>query len=116
MPKFMLILADNPSSFQDVPPAMIQEIVGKYIAWTQKIKNDGVCLAGEKLCDEGGRRIKTQGQKPVVADGPFAESKEVLGGYYVIKAKDYDEAVKVALTCPHVQYGAYLDVRQIDEV
>ncbi len=116
MSKFMLILADNPASFRDVPPALMQEIIGKYIAWNEKLQKDGRLLGGEKLSDEGGRRIQKSGEKPVVVDGPYAEAAEVVGGYYLIQAKDYAEATAIALTCPHVEFGAYLDVRKIDEM
>jgi hypothetical protein len=116
MPKYMLILADDPSAFRDVTPAQMEAVIAKYMAWTAKIKQDGRLLEGEKLADEGGRRIKSKAGKPVVVDGPYAESKEVVGGFYIIKAKDYDDAVSVALTCPHVEFGAYLDVRKVDEI
>jgi hypothetical protein len=116
MPRYMLLLADNPAAFKDVTPAQMQEVIGKYVAWTAKIKKEGRHLGGEKLSDEGGKRIVKKGAKPVVLDGPYAEAKDVVGGYYIIKAKDYDDAVSVALTCPHVDYGAYLDVRALDEM
>ena len=49
-----------------------------------------------------------------MTDGPFAESKEVLGGFFIIAAASYDEAVEIAKTSPHVKYGASTHVRQID--
>lgn len=115
MPKFMLVLADDPSAFRDVSPADMQAVIAQYMAWTAKIKAEGRLLAGEKLADEGGKRIRAAGGKPVVVDGPYAESKDVVGGFYIIEAKDYPDAVGVALTCPHVTFGAHLDVRRIDE-
>jgi hypothetical protein len=51
-----------------------------------------------------------------VTDGPFAESKEVLGGYFTINAASYDEAVTIARTCPHIVYGCATHVRRIDEM
>jgi hypothetical protein len=113
----MLVLTDDPSAFRDVSPADMQEVIAKYVAWTTKIKKDGVHLSGEKLADEGGKRIKAgKDGKPVVVDGPYAEAKEVVGGFYIVKAKDYDEAVAIASSCPHVAFGAHLDVRRIDDM
>jgi hypothetical protein len=116
MPKFMFVLVDDPSSFRDVSPADMQAVIEQYMAWTARIKAEKRFVGGEKLADEGGRRIRMSGGKPVVVDGPYAETREVVGGYYVIEARDYDDAVALASTCPHVRFGAYLDVRRIDEI
>jgi hypothetical protein len=49
-----------------------------------------------------------------VTDGPFSEAKEVLGGYFLITAASYDEAVRRAGDCPHLEYGGTIEVRQVD--
>ena len=50
--------------------------------------------------------------KRIITDGPFTETHEVLGGYYIIEAADYDEAVKLTLDHPHLEYGGTIEVRQ----
>jgi len=53
------------------------------------------------------------GKPPRAVDGPYSETKEILGGFYTIEAANYDEAVKLALTHPHVEYGNTVEVRQV---
>jgi len=57
--------------------------------------------------------MRAENSKPVVKDGPFAEAKEVMGGFFVVEAEDYDQAVEVAKTCPHMDFGS-IEVRQIE--
>ena len=120
MPKFVLMLMDNPADYADLSPDQLQGVVQEYNAWCQKMAQAGKFLGGEKLADEGGKVIVRKGngvgQGLSVTDGPFAESKEVLGGFFIIKADSYDEAVQIASGSPHVKYGAATHVRQIDEV
>ena len=51
-----------------------------------------------------------------VVDGPYAEAKEVVGGYFLIEAADYDEAVEISKGCPHLKYGGRIELRQIDPI
>jgi len=57
--------------------------------------------------------MKKQGAKPAVVDGPFAESKEIMAGYFVLEAENYDQAVEIASTCPHMQFGS-IEVRAVE--
>jgi len=67
-----------------------------------------------KLRHEGGKRLRTGSAGRVsVADGPYAEAQEVIGGLFVIEAKDYSEAVTVASSCPHVRYG-WIELREVE--
>ncbi len=110
MPKFMLLLFDTPSDYAGMTPEQMQQVVKEYGAWAQEMGKAGKLEGGEKLADEGGKVITQSG----VTDGPFAESKEVLGGYFTINAASYDEAVEIARGSPHAKYGASTHVRQID--
>jgi hypothetical protein len=87
-----------------------------YMAWTDKIRAEGRHKAGQKLTDDPGKVIRQAGGRVTVTDGPYAESKEVVGGYYMITAKDYEEACRVAEGCPHLLYGGRIEVRQIHEL
>jgi hypothetical protein len=81
----------------------------KYQDW-RRTKATG----GQKLMDGEGRVLQKQNGKLSVIDGPFAEAKEVLGGFFVIEAANYDEAVEAAKTCPHMEFGT-IEVRQIEK-
>lgn len=115
MAKFMLMLLDNPMDYAGMTPQQLQDMVKEYGQWAQMLAKEGKLAGGEKLSDEGGRVIRGKGPKAVVTDGPYAETKEVLGGYFIVHAASYDEAVQIAMSCPHVKYGASTHVRRIDE-
>ena len=72
--------------------------------------------AGQKLTNDAGKIMQLKGARTSITDGPFAESKDVIGGFWVISAKDYDEACQVAETSPHLGYGGRIEVREIDEM
>jgi hypothetical protein len=114
MAKFMLLLFDNPADYADLTPAQMQQVVKEYGEWAGSMGKKGTLVGGEKLADEGGKVLKKKGAGAAVTDGPFAESKEVLGGYFLIEAPSYDAAVEVAKSCPHMKYGACTHIRQID--
>lgn len=114
MPKYMLLLHDNPAAFANVSPEQMQKVVEKYIAWGKKLREAGVMNAGDKLTDEPGKVMRRTDSRVRVTDGPYSESKEVLGGYYMIEAPSYDKAVDYARDCPQLEDGGTIEVRQVD--
>lgn len=115
MPQFMMLLRGRPDWAQGLSPEQMQAILGRHRAWGEKLRAQGRMVGGSKLKDGEGRMVRLNGSKPVITDGPFTESKEVIGGYYAIEADDYDHAVETAKDCPHLDYGT-IEVRQIDRV
>jgi hypothetical protein len=109
MPHFMLLLYDNPANWQKLGPEDMQKAIEKYMAWTKK----PFTVDSKRLGEDAGRVVRAQGGKPRATDGPYSETKEVLGGYYTIDAADYDEAVSRAMTHPHVEYGGTIEVRKL---
>jgi len=109
MPQYMLLLYDNPVDWQKASPEDMQKAIEKYMAWTKKPYNKD----SQRLAGDAGRVIRSSGGKPKVADGPYSEAKEVLGGFYLIEAASYDEAVERSLTHPHLEYGGTVVVRQL---
>ncbi|MBV9505443.1 MAG: hypothetical protein JO323_10635 [Acidobacteriia bacterium] len=109
MALFMLLLHGDNSGFAKLSPEEMQKATEKYMAWTKKpFTRDSHRLAGEP-----GRVIRMEAGKPSIKDGPYSETKEVLGGYYTIEAANYDEAVKLALENPQLEYGGSIEVRQV---
>lgn len=115
MAKYLLVLRDNGSfeGMSRMSPEEIQKILGRYRSWSTKLRERGKLAGGEKLRDREGKVIKRSGSKVSVTDGPFAEVKEVIGGFYILEAKDYDEAVSLANDCPHLDFGS-IEVREIE--
>lgn len=89
----------------------MEAIVAKYMAWRQEMGANGRITGGHKLQDGTGRVIRGG----AVTDGPYTEAKEVIGGIFLINAADYDDAVTVARTCPHCEFGT-VEVREIEVV
>ncbi|HKQ76784.1 MAG TPA: YciI family protein [Blastocatellia bacterium] len=116
MPQYILLLHEAPSDFSNVSPEEMQQIIGEYTAWRRKIEAEGKYAGGNKLKDEGGRHVSTRNGKARVVDGPYAEAKEVMGGYFIITADNYDEAVETSKDCPHLKYNGWIEVREIDPV
>lgn len=115
MANYMLLLYDSPADFQDVSPGEMQKIIEKYRAWRDRLQQAGRLVASNKLKDGEGRVISSQDGKMRVLDGPYSETKEVVGGYFMVKAADYDEAVELCADCPHLEYHGTIEVREIDE-
>lgn len=114
MPKFMLILREDPATFAALSPTAMQAVIEEYSAWSRKLGAAGRLKGGEKLADEGGRRLATKAGRVVVTDGPFAEAKDVIGGFFTIEAADYAEAERLVADCPHVKYGE-IELRRVHE-
>jgi hypothetical protein len=109
MSQFMLLLYDDPSEWQKVSPEEMQAAIEKYRAWMHK----PFTKDAKRLADDPGRVIRSQGGQARATDGPYSETKEVLGGFYLIEAANYDEAVALAMNHPHLEYGGTLEIRQL---
>jgi hypothetical protein len=106
----------QPSDFSNFSPEETQQIIGEYVAWRSKIQAEGKYVGSNKLKDEGGRHVSMRNGKARIVDGPYAEAKEVMGGYFVINAANYDEAVETSKGCPHLKYNGWIEVREIEPV
>jgi len=118
MPQYMLnsISAMEWPEGVEVTPEMIQTVIQKYNAWAKKLQDSGQLVGLNKLRDEYGRTINGFGAGQTVTDGPFAETKEVIGGYWIITAASYDEAVEWARECPTLEYGGRVEVREVEDL
>ena len=110
MSQFVLLLHSDPSGWASLSPEESQKALEKFMAW----RNKPFALGGKRLADDNGRIMRPNGSaEPRVTDGPYSESKEVLGGFYVIEAASYDEAVKLTRDHPTLEYGGTIEIRQI---
>jgi hypothetical protein len=88
--------------------------MSSFTAWFERLSSNGTIKAGQPLMDEG--RVVTGKNGRSVADGPFAESKEAIGGYFLITADSLEEAVAIAQECPMLEHGMALEVRPIADI
>lgn len=114
MPKYMLILrADTQVNYSKLTPADFEQILGEYHAWSEKLGQQGRLELARKLMDQGGKVMTPRGGKVTVKDGPYVETKEVVGGVYLIKADSYDHAVRLCEGHPNFRFGS-IEIRELD--
>jgi len=92
-------------------PEEMQRLADQWMAWFNRLKDQGKAIAGNPLEREG--KIVSGKNGRVVSDGPFAESKETIGGYFLLKVNTLDEAVAIAQECPGLSYGIRVEVRPV---
>jgi len=118
MVQYMLLLHQAPNYNMDLPREKMLEMTKRYMTWAEGLGAKGKLAGGEKLTAGGVRHVKAKDGKPVVTDGPYAEAKDVVGGYFVIEAKDQAEAEAIAKDCPHVTIAAsnWIEIRPIESM
>ena len=111
-----LALIYTPESEQPPNEADARQIMAEYGAFTQEIRDKGVFLGGEALQPSAtATTVRVRKGDRMVTDGPFAETREQLGGYYMLECKDLDEALDWAAKIPGARFGA-IEVRPIMEM
>jgi hypothetical protein len=109
MKDFMFIFRNKNDRPQPTPEEM-QNIMQQWMGWIDKLKKQNVYSAGEPLTPPG-KVVK--GNEATITDGPFAESKEVVGGFFIVKANSLEEATELAKDCPDLPNGGSVEVREI---
>jgi hypothetical protein len=112
MAKYMLLLYDDPTAWQQLSPEELQNTLQKYLAWSTRARADGIYVGGHKLANNLGKVVRGKAQVHVT-DGPYSETKEVLAGYQIIEMPDYEAAVDRCRDHPHLQFGT-IEVRDVD--
>jgi hypothetical protein len=111
--QYMLLIYDPENVWKDMPQAEAQKYMGEYMKFSQDIKDSGHFKAGDALQPtHTATTVHVRDGKTTVTDGPFAETREQLGGYYLIEAKDLDEATQIAARIPSARLGR-IEIRPI---
>jgi hypothetical protein len=114
--KYMLLIYDNEQDWSKLSESERQQIYSEYGKLTQEVKANGKYLAGSQLQPTStATSVRVRDEKQLVTDGPFAETHEQLGGYYLIEAKDLDEATAIAARIPSARLGT-VEVRPVVEM
>jgi hypothetical protein len=110
MPQYMLLLYDDPSGWAKLSPEEVQAATQKYMNWTKK----PFVVQSKRLGLDAGKVMRgTRGGQSRTTDGPYSETKEVLGGFYLIEAADYNEAVTLSKDHPQLEYGGTIELREL---
>jgi hypothetical protein len=115
MPKFLMLARSTDQAWQDVSAEEAQRIVQQYVDWSNRMRSAGRLVGSNKLTDGEGRVLSGTGPQMAVKDGPYSETKEVVGGYWLLEAADFEEAAKLAKDSPHLRFGS-LEIRAIQEM
>ncbi len=110
---YMLMIYGDEAGFQARSPAEIGEIVGAYNAYTQALRQAGILLASDRLRPTTtATTVRVSAGKTQVLNGPYAETKEQLGGFYILDVPDLDAALSWAARCPGASHGS-IEVRPV---
>ena len=112
-PTFMLLLRGGLSN-RDLSADQLQRQIERYMNWIEKLRRDGQFVAGEPLEETG--KVLSGKNGSTVTDGPFTESKEEVGGYFIVRAKDLAAAVELSKGCPIFANNGTVEVRPIQSV
>ena len=111
--QYLLMIYQNEAQWAALPEVTSGEMMAAYGAYTEAMAKSGVLVGGNRLRpSSAGTTVRVAGGKTQVLDGPYADTKEQLGGYYVIEAADLDAALAWAERCPGAAHGA-IEVRPI---
>lgn len=113
-PQYLLLFRDSaPENYRAMSPEQRQQLLHQWNAWVETLAREGKIHAGNPLEPEGCVVSGLSGVR--VLDGPFAEGKEVIGGYFVVSAPSLADATAIAQQCPSLRYGLNVEVRPIAE-
>ena len=114
--KYLCLIYGDETQWQKMPKAEADKVYGEYFAFTDGIKKSGHYIGGNPLQPtHTATTVRMRNGKVSTTDGPFAETKEQLGGYYLVEAKDLNDAIQVASRIPGARLGS-IEVRPIAEM
>jgi len=113
MTDYLFLFRGGDAAMARMSPEQLQQNMGKWIAWIEALSKKGTFKAGEPL-DGKGKVIR--GKKQVVTDGPYAESKDLVGGYLIIQAASLVQATEVARECPIFENDGSVEIREIRQL
>ena len=110
---YLLLIYTNEAEFMALGETALQKLVGEYADFTKSIVQAGSFKAADRLKPvSSASTVRVRNGKTMITDGPFAETREQLGGYYLIDAKNLDEATAIAARIPGARFGS-IEVRPV---
>ncbi len=113
MARYMLFVRGGAEPPADATPEQLQQLIQPYIEWAGRLRAEGTLLGGDELANSGPVLRVHAGD--IVVDGPYAETKEEIGGYFMIEAADEAEAITISRGCPTLTRGGVVEIRAVIE-
>ena len=111
--KYLCLIYENEKMYETMPKEEQDAVFGEYFGFTDGIKASGQYVAGEALHPvHTATTVRIRNGRIATTDGPFAETKEQLGGFYLVEARDLNEAIQIAAKIPGARYGS-VEVRPV---
>lgn len=112
--QYLLMCCFDEKEWGDIPATQRDKIMHEYRALEQELISSGRYLAGAKLeFSSTATMVRLKNGKPAITDGPFAETKEQIGGYHLVECGSLDEAIAIALRIPTLPAGGVVEVRPV---
>jgi len=108
--QYVLLIYDDPKQWENIAPAQMESIYGEYMAVSQLPNTTG---GAQLQPTDTARSVRVKDGEAMITDGPFAETKEALGGFYVIEADSLEEAEQIAARVPSARMGGTVEVRPV---
>ena len=113
--KYLCLIYENENAWEQMPQPDMEKVLGEYFAFGEAIQKSGQYIAGNALQPtRTATTVRVRNGKVSTTDGPYVETKEQLGGYYLIDARDLNEAIQVASRIPGARFGG-VEVRPVME-
>jgi len=111
--RYLCLIYEDEKAWESVPPGQAEAIMGEYFAFTDDIRSKGQLVAGEALQPTPtATTVRVRNGKISTTDGPYVETKEQLGGFYLVDATDLNEAIQIASRIPSARHGS-IEVRPV---
>jgi hypothetical protein len=108
-----MLFIRNGDEPQDLSAEEIQQAIQRFSNWARKLREQGKLVAAEKLKDNEGLMLSTRNGQ-IAVDGPFAETKETIGGYFIIEAGNLAEAIEITKECPALSHNGKVELREVE--
>lgn len=109
MKKFLILLREDLSAVSQMTPEQMEADIAEYMQWVEGLKKEGRHVMSDPLETSGAMVSKGK----IETDGPFIESKEAISGFFILLAKDMDDAISITKTCPIFKYEGKVELRPI---
>ena len=111
--QYLLLIYGDERAWESMPPDEQEKSMQAWLDYTQWLKDSGAHIAGDALAStSAATTVRVRDGETITTDGPFAETKEQLGGYYLIEAENLDDAIAIAARCPGA-YAGTMEVRPV---